>query len=107
MSVPYRATCWSTTFPIRRTLPDGVLVHAGEVEPHRAASAAVEIGALAGHERHVLAQRSRKQVGGVDVVGQVTQMKSPARGPGPVGLRRQELRERVEHGVPGALGRSR
>ena len=51
-------------------LADLVLVWAGEVEPHRAAAAAVDEGRLAGDEGDVLAQRLGEQVGRVDVVGQ-------------------------------------
>ena len=51
-------------------LADLVLVAAGEVEPHRVAAAAVDVGGLAGDEGDVLAQRLGQQVAGVDVVGQ-------------------------------------
>ncbi len=80
-------------------LADVVLAAAGEVQPHRAAPAAVEVGGLARHERHVVAQRPREQVGGVDEVGQRGPDEQAAAGARPLGLGREVLGERVEHRV--------
>ena len=100
VSVPYSATCSATTSPMRR-MPSrmSVLVGAREVEPHRVAAAAVEVGAVARHERHVVAQRAGEQVGGVDEVGQRGPDEQAAAGPRPLGLRREVLGEGVEHRV--------
>ena len=51
-------------------LADRVVADAGEVQPHLRAAAAVEVGRAARHERDVVAQRARQQVGRVDVVRQ-------------------------------------
>ena len=59
-------------------LADLVLGLGREVEPHRAAAAAVDEGRLAGDEGDVLAQRLREQVGRVDVVGQRRPDEQPA-----------------------------
>ena len=76
-----------------------VLADTGEVEPHGRAAAAVEERGAAGDERHVLAQRAREQVGGVDVVGQRRPDEQPAARPGPLRLAREVLVERLEQHV--------
>ena len=80
-------------------LADVVLAHAGEVQPHRRAAAAVEERGAAGHEGDVLLQRAGQQVGGVDVVGQRRPEEQPALRVGPLGLAREVLGQRVEHRV--------
>ena len=73
----------------------------------RRAAAPVEVGAAAGDEGDVLAQRARQQVGRVDVVGQRRPDEQAALGIGPLGLAREVLGERVEHRVAPRAGRSR
>ena len=48
-------------------LADVRVADAGEVQPHRRAAAAVEVGAAPRHERDVALQRAGEQVGGVDL----------------------------------------
>ena len=81
VSVPYRATCSSTTSPMRR-MPSRivVLVGAGEVQPHRERPRPSRKAASPGHERDVVAQRAGQQVGGVDEVGQRGPDEQPAAG---------------------------
>ena len=80
-------------------LADVVLADAREVQPHRGAAAAVEVGRPPGDERHVLAQRPGQQVGRVDVVRQRRPDEQPALRPGPGRLGREVLGQRVEHRV--------
>ena len=51
-------------------LADLVLVDAGEVQPHRRATATVDVRGTARDERDVLLQRARQQIGRIDVVGE-------------------------------------
>ena len=84
-------------------LADLVLADAGEVEPHRAAAAAlVDVGGLAGDEGDVLAQRLGQQVAGVDVLGQGRPDEEAAFGLGPGRLRREVLAQRLDHRVAAA-----
>ena len=80
-------------------LADRVVADAREVQPHLRAAAAVEVGRAAGHERDVLAQRARQQVGRVDVVRQPRPDEQAALRPGPGRLAREVLGERLEHDV--------
>ena len=80
-------------------LADVVLADAREVQPHRGAAAAVEVRRPPWHERHVLAQRPREQVGRVDVVGQRRPDEQPALRARPRRLGREVLGQRVEHRV--------
>ena len=89
-------------------LADLVVVAGGEAQPQRVAAAAVEVGGLARHEGHVLAQRAREQVGGVDEVGERDPHEQAAGGVRPLGLRREVLGQGVEHRVaPAAVERRR
>ena len=81
-------------------LADLVVVGPGEVQPHGvAAPLPVDIRRSAGHEGHVLAQRLRQQVGGVDVVRERRPDEEPAARPGPRRLGREVALERLEHRV--------
>src|SRR3954453_1527561 len=51
-------------------LADVLLGRPGEVEPHRRAPAAVDVSGAPRHERDLLAQGTRQEVGGVDVIRQ-------------------------------------
>ena len=63
-----------------------VLGGGGEVEAHRGAPAAVDVGGSPGDEGDVLAKRLGEQVGGVDVVGQGGPDEQAALGLGPLRL---------------------
>ena len=80
-------------------LADLVRRRGREVEPHRRAAAAVDVGGRAGDEGDVLAQRLRKQVRGVDVGGQRRPAEQPPAGTRPAGALGEVGLQRIEHRV--------
>src|SRR5207302_9814175 len=83
-------------------LTDLVLSHTGEVEAHRGPASPIQERGPTGHERDVLVQGAREQIGRVDVVRQRRPDEQPALGMGPFRLAREMLGQRVKHHVAAA-----